>query len=68
MRDIASARPGTMGGVPCFKSTRLPVATVGGRMLRGDTVAAILADYPYLTPSDVAFAVDAVISARRPCE
>ena len=54
------SRPEMMGGAPCFGTTRLPVATVGGRMLGGDTVESIRTDYPYLSVDDVAFAVEYV--------
>ncbi|MEI7894175.1 MAG: DUF433 domain-containing protein [Myxococcales bacterium] len=42
----------TRRGAPCFGTTRLPVAAVGGRMLGGDTIDAIRTDYPYLSADD----------------
>ena len=50
----------TRRGAPCFGTTRLPVAAVGGRMLGGDTIDAIRTDYPYLSADDVVFAVEFV--------
>jgi uncharacterized protein (DUF433 family) len=42
-----------MGGVPCIKGTRIPVATVLAMLAEGMSVEATLADFPQLTNSDV---------------
>lgn len=42
-----------MGGVPCVRGTRIPVATVVSMLAEGRTVPAILGDYPQLTEEDV---------------
>lgn len=42
-----------MGGVPCIRGTRIPVATVVGLLADGRTVDEILADYPTLVREDV---------------
>ena len=42
-----------MGGVPCVRGTRIPVATVVAMLADGMTVAEILADYPQLVEDDV---------------
>jgi len=42
-----------MGGVPCVRGTRIPVATVVAMLADGMTVAEILADYPQLVDDDV---------------
>jgi uncharacterized protein (DUF433 family) len=42
-----------MGGVPCIRGTRIPVATVVGMVAEGMTVEEILADFPQLTPDDI---------------
>jgi len=42
-----------MGGVPCIRGTRIPVATLVGMPADGGTPAEILADYPQLTADDV---------------
>jgi uncharacterized protein (DUF433 family) len=42
-----------MGGVPCIRGTRIPVATVVGMVAEGMTTEAILADFPQLTAEDI---------------
>lgn len=42
-----------MGGVPCVKGTRIPVATVVGLLADELTTAEIIADYPQLTAEDI---------------
>jgi uncharacterized protein (DUF433 family) len=56
--------PDRMGGVPCLRSLRIPVATVVGMVADGMTVAEILSDFPDLEPEDIRealhFAAEAV--------
>jgi len=47
-----------MGGVPCIRGTRIPVGTVVGLFAQGQSVEAILADYPQLTVEDVRAALE----------
>ncbi|MGH9164336.1 MAG: DUF433 domain-containing protein [Acidimicrobiales bacterium] len=42
-----------MGGLPCIKGTRIPVATVVGMVADGMTIEEILADFPQLTDDDL---------------
>lgn len=42
-----------MGGVPCVRGTRIPVATVVGMIAEGMTTDEILADFPQLTLDDI---------------
>jgi len=42
-----------MGGVPCIRGTRIPVATVIAMLADGMTTAEIVADYPQLVDDDV---------------
>ncbi|HEX2039787.1 MAG TPA: DUF433 domain-containing protein [Acidimicrobiales bacterium] len=42
-----------MGGVPCIRGTRIPVATVVGMIAEGMSVEEIVADFPQLTPDDI---------------
>ncbi|HEU5270151.1 MAG TPA: DUF433 domain-containing protein [Jatrophihabitans sp.] len=46
--------PATMGGMPCIRGLRIPVATVVAMVADGMTVDEILADLPDLTREDVA--------------
>lgn len=59
-----------MGGVPCIRGTRIPVATVVGLFAQGQSVDDILADYPTLEAADVVsaleFAADAVAERQLP--
>ena len=48
-----TASPDQMGGVPCIRGLRIPVATVVGMIADGMTDAEILAAYPDLEPDDV---------------
>ncbi|MGD9764886.1 MAG: DUF433 domain-containing protein [Candidatus Binatia bacterium] len=45
--------PNLMGGVPCIRGLRLPVATVVGMVADGMSEAEILRDYPDLEPADI---------------
>jgi uncharacterized protein (DUF433 family) len=45
--------PKQMGGVPCIRGLRIPVATVVGMVADGMTEAEILAAYPDLEAGDV---------------
>ena len=56
--------PAQMGGVPCVRGLRIPVATVVGLVAQGMTEARIMAAYPDLEVEDIrqalAFAAAAV--------
>ena len=45
--------PDKMGGVPCIRGLRIPVATVVGMIADGMTEAEILKDYPDLEAEDI---------------
>lgn len=61
---------GQMGGVPCIRSLRIPVATVVGLVTQGLTEARIVAEYPDLEVEDIrqalAFAAAAVDERQLP--
>lgn len=42
-----------MGGVPCVRGTRIPVATVVGMVAEGMPMVEILAEFPQLTGDDI---------------
>lgn len=42
-----------MGGVPCIKGTRIPVATVVGMVAEGMTFDQIVSEFPQLRPEDI---------------
>ena len=62
--------PAQMGGVPCIRGLRIPVATVVGLVAQGMTEARIVADYPDLEAEDIrqalAFAAAAVDERQLP--
>jgi len=45
--------PGQMGGVPCIRGLRIPVATVVGMVAEGMSAAEIVDSYPDLDAEDV---------------
>ena len=59
-----------MGGVPCIRSLRIPVATVVGLVAQGLTETRIVAEYPDLEVEDIrqalAFAAAAVDERQLP--
>ncbi len=51
--DRITIRQNQMGGVPCIRGLRIPVATVVGMVADGMTNAEILDAYPDLEPEDI---------------
>lgn len=47
-RERIVSDPAIMSGVPVVKGTRIPARTLHARIKGGDTIEAILEDYPYL--------------------
>ena len=60
-----TVNPNQMGGVPCIRGLRIPVATVVGMVAEGMTQAAILADYPDLECEDIDEALRFAAAAAR---
>jgi uncharacterized protein (DUF433 family) len=48
-----TVRPDQMGGIPCIRGLRIPVATVVGMVADGMSQPEILAAYPDLEAEDV---------------
>jgi uncharacterized protein (DUF433 family) len=48
-----TVNPNQMGGVPCIRGLRIPVATVVGLVAEGMTEVEILGAYPDLTREDI---------------
>jgi uncharacterized protein (DUF433 family) len=57
--------PWQMGGVPCLRGLRIPVATVVAMIADGMTQAEILAAYPDLQTEDIAEALQYAAEAVR---
>lgn len=51
--DRITTNPAQMGGVPCVRSLRIPVATVLRMLAGGQSADAILAEYPDLGADDI---------------
>jgi uncharacterized protein (DUF433 family) len=68
--DRITVDPAQMGGVPCLRHLRIPVATVVGLVAEGKTDSQILNDYPDLQPQDIrqalAYAAEAVRERQLP--
>ena len=58
-------RPDQMGGVPCVRGLRIPVATVVGMVADGMTEAEILRAYPDLEAADIREALHYAAEAVR---
>jgi uncharacterized protein (DUF433 family) len=57
--------PEMMGGMPCIRGLRIPVATVVAMVADGLTVAEIVDELPDLTAEDVAEALRYAAEAMR---
>ena len=68
--DRITVDPAQMGGVPCIRHLRIPVATIVGLVAERRTDAEILADYPDLEPDDIrqalVYAAEAVRERQLP--
>jgi uncharacterized protein (DUF433 family) len=53
MFDRITAEPDKMGGVPCIRGLRIPVATVVGMVADGMSEREILEAYPDLQAEDI---------------
>ena len=64
--------PRQMGGVPCIRGLRIPVATIVAMVADGMTIDEITADYPDLEEEDVRealrYAAEAVSERMLPLE
>ena len=63
--DRITTDPDIMGGVPCIRGLRIPVATVLGMAADGMTRDEIIADLPDLTADDIAEALRYAAEAVR---
>lgn len=57
--------PDTMGGVPCIRGLRVPVASVVSMVADGMTTAEIIDAYPYLEAEDIPEALHYAAEAVR---
>ena len=68
--DRISIDPDQMGGVPCIRGMRIPVATVVGMVADGMSPEAILRAFPDLEPDDITqalrYAAEAVLERELP--
>jgi uncharacterized protein (DUF433 family) len=70
--DRITVNPQQMGGVPCIRGLRIPVATVVGMIANGINADEVVAELPPLELEDVAaalwFAADAVADRQIPLQ
>ena len=68
--DRISIDPDQMGGVPCIRGMRIPVATVVGMVADEMSTEAILRAFPDLEPDDITqalrYAAEAVLERELP--
>lgn len=60
-----TVNPNQMGGVPCIRGLRIPVATVVGMLADGMTAVEVLKALPDLEPEDVTEALRYAAEAVR---
>lgn len=60
-----TVNPRQMGGLPCIRGLRIPVATVVGMLAEGMTHAQILEAYPDLEEEDIREALQYAAEAVR---
>jgi uncharacterized protein (DUF433 family) len=60
-----TVNPNQMGGVPCIRGLRIPVATVVAMVADGMTAEEILVDYPDLERDDIGEALRYAAEAVR---
>ena len=60
-----TVNPDQMGGAPCIRGLRIPVATVVGMVADGMSDAEILKAYPDLQPEDIREALHYAAEAVR---
>jgi uncharacterized protein (DUF433 family) len=60
-----TVNPGQMGGLPCIRGLRIPVATVVAMVADGISADEILAAYPDLERDDIAEALQYAAEAVR---
>lgn len=65
MFERITTDPDVLGGVPCIRGLRVPVATVVGMVADGMAVEEILVDFPYLEGEDIAEALRYAAEAVR---
>jgi uncharacterized protein (DUF433 family) len=62
--------PDVLGGTPCIRGLRVPVATVVGMVADGMSAEEILEDFPYLEREDISealrYAAEAVLERELP--
>ena len=63
--DRITVNPMRMGGVPCIRGLRIPVATVVGMLADGMAAEEVLAALPDLEPADISEALRYAAEAVR---
>jgi len=57
-KDFIASDPGILRGKPRIKGTRIPVSLILGHLAAGQTPEQIVAEFPDLTPEQIAASLD----------
>lgn len=57
-KDVIVSDPGILRGRPRIKGTRIPVGLILGHLAAGQTSEQIIAEFPDLTPEQIAACLD----------
>ena len=61
--DRITLDPAQMGGLPCIRGLRIPVATVVGQLAAGRSYDEVLKDFPELDRDDILAALEYAAAA-----
>jgi len=64
-KPYITADPQIMHGLVCFRGTRIPVSVVLDNLAAGETVSAILGEYPTLRPEHIPAAMSYAANLAR---
>ena len=57
-KKVISSEPAILRGKPRIKATRIPVSLILGHLAAGQTAQQIVAEFPDLTPEQIAACLD----------
>ena len=57
-KDVITSDPAILRGKPRIKGTRIPVSLILGHLAAGQTPQQIIAEFPDLTPEQIAACLD----------
>jgi len=57
-KEVITSDPGILRGKPRIKGTRIPVSLILGHLAEGQTPQQVIAEFPDLTPEQIAACLD----------